>query len=311
MKQRVITAIFMLLILAPLYLLGGWFSTILIVALASIGTYELVSMYQKKSNIPSICKYIIPLFSGIIVLISGIVSSGFAAAKVTTYSIIIIFVIFLVLSIFDRNICFKDCIFFIFFILYSGVTFGIFEFIRNLKFLPNHKVFGEILKFTIFNLDINAVGFIMMTYVLVCVMFTDMGGYTFGRIFGKHKLCPHISPKKTIEGAIGGTIVGALFGTLFIGLFLLILNPVQASAIKIMNISNNYLYLCALFGISIVVSIAGQLGDLVASKLKREFELKDFGNIFPGHGGVLDRFDSTILGGLIYYIILIVLGVML
>ena len=78
-----------------------------------------------------------------------------------------------------------------------------------------------------------------------------------------------------------------------------------------MNISNNYLYLCALFGISIVVSIAGQLGDLVASKLKREFELKDFGNIFPGHGGVLDRFDSTILGGLIYYIILIVLGVML
>ena len=76
-----------------------------------------------------------------------------------------------------------------------------------------------------------------------------------------------------------------------------------------MWIESNVWYLIAIFGIALIVSIAGQLGDLVASKLKREYEIKDYGKIFPGHGGVLDRFDSTILGGLVFYIIIFIIGV--
>ena len=64
------------------------------------------------------------------------------------------------------------------------------------------------------------------------------------------------------------------------------------------------------FAISIVLSIAGQLGDLIASKIKREYDVKDYGNIFPGHGGVLDRFDSSIYSSLVFYIILMMLGVL-
>ena len=77
MKQRIITGAVMFIIFAPLYLLGGWFSTALIMFLAYFGTYELINMYQTKNNIPNICKYIVPLFSLLIVLVSGIVSGGF------------------------------------------------------------------------------------------------------------------------------------------------------------------------------------------------------------------------------------------
>ena len=141
------------------------------------------------------------------------------------------------------------------------------------------------------------------------VMATDIGAYNFGMLFGKHKLCPNISPKKTIEGAIGGALSGAIFGTGYITLLTFLLEPACEYQIRFLNIESNVWYLIAIFGIALIVSIAGQLGDLVASKLKREYEIKDYGKIFPGHGGVLDRFDSTILGGIVFYIIIFIIGV--
>ena len=131
-------------------------------------------------------------------------------------------------------------------------------------------------------------------------MATDIGAYNFGMLFGKHKLCPNISPKKTIEGAIGGALSGAIFGTGYITLLTFLLEPACEYQIRFLNIESNVWYLIAIFGIALIVSIAGQLG---------EYEIKDYGKIFPGHGGVLDRFDSTILGGLVFYIIIFIIGV--
>ena len=101
-----------------------------------------------------------------------------------------------------------------------------------------------------------------------------------GMAFGKHKLAPELSPKKTVEGAVGG-FAGAVVCTLVYGAVLQFGFQVPV----------NYLYL-AVYGA--LGSAASELGDLAFSYIKREYGLKDFGNILPGHGGILDRFDSVI-----------------
>lgn len=122
-------------------------------------------------------------------------------------------------------------------------------------------------------------------YILVAFvisMVADSGAYFVGRACGKHKLAPVVSPKKTVEGAIGGVIVNIL-GML---LYTLILS-------KCFGFTQvNYLY-AAIYGI--VGAFGSMLGDLTFSVVKRQVGIKDYGNLFPGHGGILDRFDSTMI----------------
>lgn len=120
---------------------------------------------------------------------------------------------------------------------------------------------------------------------------TDTFAFLVGVTLGKHKLCPKISPKKTIEGAIGGTLGGMLS---FLA-FAFVMN-------NYWNFSLNYAII-AVFGI--IVSIFAQLGDLVASYIKRYAKIKDFGNVLPGHGGVLDRIDSILFTAPVVYYFLV------
>lgn len=120
---------------------------------------------------------------------------------------------------------------------------------------------------------------------------TDTFAFLVGVTLGKHKLCPKISPKKTIEGAIGGTLGGMLS---FIA-FAFVMN-------NYWNFSLNYLVFAIL---GIIVSVFAQLGDLVASYIKRYSKIKDFGNVLPGHGGVLDRIDSILFTSPVIYYFLV------
>lgn len=119
----------------------------------------------------------------------------------------------------------------------------------------------------------------VIVFISSCVC--DIFAYFTGYLFGKHKLIPEISPKKTVEGAIGGTAfaVGGLL------LYVFIVDRVAD------GVSVNYL-LAAVYGL--VLAVVGQLGDLIASFIKREYGIKDYGRLLPGHGGVLDRFDSML-----------------
>ncbi|WP_096199393.1 phosphatidate cytidylyltransferase [Bacillus sp. FJAT-45350] len=119
-------------------------------------------------------------------------------------------------------------------------------------------------------------GMAIVFFVLFAIWATDSGAYFVGRSLGKRKLWPDISPKKTIEGSIGGIICA-----LFIGVIFQWVSPVFDSWV-IMTL------------VVFVTSIFGQLGDLVESALKRHYSVKDSGNVLPGHGGILDRFDSLI-----------------
>ena len=125
--------------------------------------------------------------------------------------------------------------------------------------------------------------------IFIGAWMTDTGAYFVGVLFGKHKLIPKVSPKKTIEGSFGG-ILGCVAGYALYGFIIQ----------SICDVKVNYV---AIILLAIIISIVSQFGDLVASYIKREREIKDFGFIFPGHGGVLDRFDSIIaVAPMIYFI---------
>src|SRR5690625_244104 len=122
-------------------------------------------------------------------------------------------------------------------------------------------------------------------FVLILIWTTDSAAYFSGRFFGKHKLWPAISPNKTIEGAIGGVIAAIVIGVVF-------------HLVYPFDESYGYVIIFAF-----VISVVGQMGDLVASAIKRHYDVKDFGKIFPGHGGILDRLDSFSFVLIVLYVI--------
>ena len=134
-----------------------------------------------------------------------------------------------------------------------------------------------------------------MFYALVCVFsawIPDAGAFIAGKLFGKHKLCPEISPKKTVEGAIGGLLGGVIGMTVFklvadsMAHTLTVYPPIEMAA-------GPQISWGAVFALGIIGSTISQIGDLSFSVIKREFGVKDYGNLLPGHGGILDRFDSV------------------
>ncbi len=114
-------------------------------------------------------------------------------------------------------------------------------------------------------------------FLLSITIFTDTFAYVVGMLVGRHKMCPSVSPKKSWEGFVGGLIFSTFISSMLF--------------ITIFDYSDNIFMLIFLVG---VLSIVGQLGDLVFSAIKRNYNIKDFGNIMPGHGGILDRLDSII-----------------
>lgn len=130
-----------------------------------------------------------------------------------------------------------------------------------------------------------ALGMFYVILALGSAWFSDSAAYFTGKAFGKHKLCPNISPNKTVEGAVGGVVVGT--GLLLLtALLFQLAAPLWGMAVEV-----NYIFLLC---IAPAATVVGMVGDLSASIVKRQFQIKDFGNIMPGHGGVLDRFDSVL-----------------
>ncbi len=129
--------------------------------------------------------------------------------------------------------------------------------------------------------DRSIVGMFQLGLVFIVAWICDVFAYLVGSLFGKHKLIPEISPKKTVEGAIGG-VVFAAFAYLLYGFIV---------DMVVDTVAVDYLFL-GIFGT--VLSVVSQVGDLIASLIKREYGVKDYGKLFPGHGGVMDRFDSVL-----------------
>ena len=128
-------------------------------------------------------------------------------------------------------------------------------------------------------LDARLVNVDKVLLALFIVWATDSGAYFIGTRYGKKKLLPHVSPNKTIEGSLGGVVSAVLVAAIF-----MLIRP---------QVARPYNFLIILV-LTVIFSIAGQFGDLVESAIKRHFGVKDSGKFIPGHGGVLDRFDSLL-----------------
>ncbi len=138
-------------------------------------------------------------------------------------------------------------------------------------------------------------GTLLLWIVFIGAFSTDTFAYFAGVFLGRHKLCPEISPKKTIEGSVGGTL-GCIVFMLLYGLLLG----------KSFDVDINYIKLGIL---GVLISPVSQIGDLTASIIKRKYGVKDYGSIFPGHGGILDRLDSVIAVAPLVYIYLTNIGI--
>ncbi len=131
-------------------------------------------------------------------------------------------------------------------------------------------------------------GFIFILFLFICIWCSDSGAYFSGKAFGKHPLAPKVSPKKTIEGLLGGLLFSIICGVAFYYI------------IDITSLINFIV-------ISVLMSLVGVIGDLAESAIKRYLHVKDSGNLIPGHGGFMDRFDSVVFNApLLYYCLLFI-----
>ncbi|MDP4177358.1 MAG: CDP-archaeol synthase [Bacillota bacterium] len=146
----------------------------------------------------------------------------------------------------------------------------------------------------IYLVDTKAHGNLLIWFIFIGAWLCDILAYYSGRVFGKHKLCPEVSAKKTIEGSIGG-LVGSILGCGIYGI--------------IINNKLNHIPVFHFFIIGLLCGIFCQFGDLAASSIKRFAGVKDYSNLIPGHGGILDRFDSILFASVVvYYYITFIMG---
>ncbi|AKG04550.1 MULTISPECIES: phosphatidate cytidylyltransferase [Salimicrobium] len=250
MKQRTVTAIIAGLIFIPIVLLGGTLFTLFVYLLASIAIFELMRM--KKIARYSVSSLIILLFMWALMLpeINSYELSSFVTKAELSLVTVLLLLSYTVLV--NNKFTFDDAGFLLISAVYVGMGF---------YYLIETRIEG---------------GLDYVFYALFVVWATDTGAYVFGRMFGKRKLWPKISPKKTVEGALGGVALACITAVIF-----QIFHPLHSS-------------MFVLIAVTILISVAGQIGDLVESAFKRHYLVKDSGNILPGHGGVLDRFDSLI-----------------
>ena len=186
--------------------------------------------------------------------------------------------------------------------IYAVVFLGLSAYLITMLFFHERYSFTEVVKFFAVSVMISLsfihlsfirkmdYGVISVFIVFIGSWITDTCAYFTGIAIGKHKLAPQISPKKTIEGSVGG-IVGVT----------VIITAYTAICANILNVKPN---LCVIIPIGLLCGVLSQFGDLCASVIKRENNVKDFGNVMPGHGGVMDRFDSFLfVAPAVYYIL--------
>lgn len=263
--KRVVSSFIALIILAIALLLDANVFAIGVTIITLVATYEFINTFKKGNYSPiSSMNYIFSVvFSGIVFFSTN--KDFFTLAPILFLAILMAFILILSLMIFKhktKNIV--DVLITIFGILYVPLFFVFLTLIRNLDY-----------------------GVYLVVLVFVIASSSDTFAYFVGKKFGKIKLIPQISPKKTVEGAIGG-VLGSILVTVLYGYIIL-------DTYFVIEI---YHYII----IALIGSVFSQFGDLVASSIKRFVDVKDFGNIMPGHGGVLDRFDGIIFISPIVYL---------
>jgi len=276
LTQRVLTAVVGVPLLYFIFYLGGIPFLILILLVILFGNIELFKLLEAKGIQTE--RELGIAFS----LALGIAAyfGYFYFAVVFSFAVIIIFLLALRRQDLSNAIIALSTG--LFAIIYMGWFLSHAILLRNIDHNSNLKTYVETVQ------GHSDIGFFYIFLVVSCTFLNDTGAYFIGRWKGKRKLIPHVSPGKTLEGTIGGIIssaIAAIVGNLIFK------SPIEYHWV-------------VLFGL--VIGIVAVLGDLTESLIKRSAEAKDSGGILPGHGGILDRFDSLIFTFPVsYYMVLL------
>ncbi len=299
LKTRVISAIVGLIIIIPAIVIGDWYFFAIVAFCTFVANFEIVKCAKKKY---SVWLYIVTIFLAFLIVywpffrgfvFEHIQPNGtmrlYEWIKAPYLPLTIIFVgaaLLFFIVVCHPSLTVKDaCYIFSFVIL---VCLGM-QSIMYLRYIPSqvHSSLNGGPNSNYFNIFDNFEASSLFIYAMIGTFMTDTGAYFVGIFFGKHKLNERISPKKTVEGCIGGVVISFIFSMAFAFIMAVCKHPVLPG---MFDLEHWYHILI----VSFIVPLFAVLGDLIFSSIKRFFEIKDFGNIIPGHGGVLDRMDSMI-----------------
>ncbi|TLS37363.1 phosphatidate cytidylyltransferase [Pseudalkalibacillus caeni] len=252
MKQRIITGVLAGALFIMMVILGGFWFSLLVTILATIGMYELLKM--KQISIFSLPGLLGLIGTWVLVIPETWIETATSGIFSKIDLLFLGLLILLTMTVLTKNrYTFDESAF----VLMSGLYVGLgFYYLSATRLLDN--------------------GLYLIFFIIFLIWATDSGAYFIGKAIGKHKLWPHISPNKTIEGAVGGIVSAIIVAVIFH-----MINPIYDSMILVTLIA-------------IFTAVFGQIGDLVESAFKRHYGVKDSGRLLPGHGGILDRFDSMI-----------------
>lgn len=255
MKQRIISGAIIAILTAVVVIVGGKLFLVAAALIAARGAYEFCSSRNHKINWLEFA-----IMLAFVFLLNLFFDK--ALGILLAYAVALI-----TLAVFDKNVVFDEmCVNF-----FESILLG----------------------FTIhYMIEIEFLSKWLFAYIVIIAYLTDVFALFTGMKFGKHKLNERISPKKTIEGAIGGWLIGAVVSFLF------------ALCFKFFYMEPGFILIC-----SLILPIVSQIGDLSFSLIKRHYGIKDFSNLIPGHGGILDRFDSMSFVLIVYGMLAILIGI--
>lgn len=267
MKTRIISGAVLFGILISTLLVGSYYLFFFCLIASLIGMFELFKVFNLQKKPLAIISYISAI-AIYITVINGITIKYELLILITTLIVMLAFFVFQYPKIETNEL-------FVSYFAYFYVAIML-SFVLRIRMLPH----GNILVWLIF----------------IGSWLNDTAAYFTGYFFGKYKMAPVLSPKKTIEGAIGGIAISTLVGFIY-GLI-----AAKTGILLKGNIVLTFT-IAGLFG-----SICGIIGDLAASAIKRKNDVKDYGKLIPGHGGILDRFDSVILVAPVVYFSILLIG---
>ena len=273
MRTRLITGIIIAAVLIPVFYFGGLLLDFTLLLFSMVATWELSRMFSREMKHPKVALVTEVLFSGGIFYLIRSFYQGFIGLEWVFYAIIFMVIV--------------GTMFLVFYDEFGSNAFGN-MFISVLYPALGFSAFSAL---GAFENGIYVIGFLFMVTIM-----TDTFAYVFGVRFGKHRLAEKISPKKSVEGSVYGSLSAIVLTVGYIYL------------VQLKTIDNIEMTLGVSIALILVISVVGQIGDLIASKLKRDYGIKDYSNLFPGHGGIMDRFDSAIYAALVLMLINQVVG---
>ncbi len=273
-KTRLISGIVLVALAFLTLWIGGPVTGLVTMALSLVGVFELCRVYKIEQRSPAVLAYVWTVIYYAMLMFRDVEIRGFQIGRLTLPLMITYLLAILAAYVF-RFPKYHDREIMAAFMSFFYVSVML-SYIYKIRVMENGGYF--------------------VVLIFLCSWGNDTLAYCTGMLFGKHKMSPKLSPKKSIEGLIGGIIGAGILGLLY-GLFF------KSRFDSIDHVELVLFIICALGAVPAVI------GDLAASAIKRNNDVKDYGRLIPGHGGVLDRFDSMIFTApIIYYLVVFVSG---